>query len=111
SAWWFSGSARPSSSAALCSDAASDANRLGPEFSLKNSRLVRRSTLILGSGTVILLAGAVITLGPWLEAYRWQASPMAVQAERNAAVPQLVPVHSTPTRMRSEEHTSELQSR
>jgi LPXTG-site transpeptidase (sortase) family protein len=60
---------------------------------------VRRSTLIIGAGTLILLVGAALTLGPWLEAYRWQTSPAAVEAERHAAAPQLVPVRPTPTRV------------
>jgi sortase (surface protein transpeptidase) len=61
----------------------------------RESRPVRRSTLIIGAGGLILLVGAFLTLGPWLEAYRWQASPEAGQAQRNAAAPQLVPVRPT----------------
>jgi LPXTG-site transpeptidase (sortase) family protein len=50
----------------------------------------RRSTLCLGAGGLILLVGAVVTLEPWFEALRWQNSPLAAQAQRNAAAPQVV---------------------
>jgi sortase (surface protein transpeptidase) len=58
---------------------------------------VRRSTLIICAGGLILLVGAALTLGPWLEAERWQSSPAAVQAERNAAAPTTVPLRAAPT--------------
>src|SRR3954451_6472428 len=58
---------------------------------------MRRSALIIGAGGLILLAGAVLTVGPWIEAQRWQGSPQAAQAERNAAAPTLVPLRTTPT--------------
>jgi LPXTG-site transpeptidase (sortase) family protein len=60
---------------------------------------VRRSTVVICAGALILLAGALITLPPWLEAYRWQASPVAVQAERNAAAPLVEPVRPISTRV------------
>jgi sortase (surface protein transpeptidase) len=58
---------------------------------------VRRSTLVIGAGSVILAVGAAVSLAPWLEAYRWQTSPVAQQAERNAAAPLVVPPRATPT--------------
>ena len=60
---------------------------------------MRRSTVVICAGALLLLAGATITLAPWLEVYRWQASPEAVQAERNAAAPQVQPVRPTSTRV------------
>jgi len=58
---------------------------------------VRRSTLIICAGGLVLLVGAVLTVGPWLEAQRWQSSPAAEQAERNAAAPTTVPLRAAPT--------------
>ena len=56
-----------------------------------------RSTVVICAGALLLLAGASITLAPWLEAYRWQSSPAAVQAERNAAAPLVANVRPTST--------------
>jgi len=42
-----------------------------------------------------------MALEPWFEALRWQNSPAAVQAERNAAAPQVVPVRATVTPVRA----------
>jgi LPXTG-site transpeptidase (sortase) family protein len=58
---------------------------------------VRRSTPVLLAGAVIVLAGGAITAAPWLEAYRWWNSPAAVEAERNAAAPRVVPVRAAAT--------------
>lgn len=62
---------------------------------------VRRSTLLVAAGSAIVAVGAAVSLGPWLEAYRWQSSSVAQQAERNAAaplvVPLVVPPRATPT--------------
>ena len=58
---------------------------------------MRRSTLIVGAGGLIVLVGAAFILQPWLEAYRWQNSPAAVQVERNAAAPLVIPVRPTAT--------------
>ncbi len=60
----------------------------------------RRSTVIIGAGGLILLVGAGVTLEPWFEALGWRDSPAAVQAQRNAAAPQVVPLRPTPTLVR-----------
>jgi LPXTG-site transpeptidase (sortase) family protein len=60
----------------------------------------RRSTVIIGAGGLILLVGAGVTLEPWFEALGWRDSPAAVQAQRNAAAPEVVPLRPTPTLVR-----------
>jgi LPXTG-site transpeptidase (sortase) family protein len=58
---------------------------------------VRRSTLILCAGGAIIVAGAVLLVRPLVDAYRWQTSPIAAQAERNAAAPLVVTPRATST--------------
>ena len=50
---------------------------------------------VVGVGACIMLAGAVVIAVPWFDAARWQGSPEAVRAVRNAEAPTLVVV--TPT--------------
>jgi hypothetical protein len=56
---------------------------------------LRPSHFVLGGGLLVLLVGAYVLLAPWYEAARWQASPQAARAERNADAP--TPVWLTPT--------------
>ena len=46
-----------------------------------------------------MLAGAVVLAAPWFDAARWQDSPQAVRADRNAEAPTLVVVTPTPVRV------------
>ncbi len=60
---------------------------------------MRRSTVVLGAGGLIVLAGLWLTLSPMLDAVRWQSSPEALDAARNAAVPTVIPPRVVSTRV------------
>ncbi len=47
--------------------------------------------IVIATGVGVLVAGTAITLAPWYDAARWQTSPEAVRALRNADAPTLVP--------------------
>ena len=55
----------------------------------------RPSLVILATGLGVLLVGAAIFVVPWYAAMRWQDSPEAARAERNADAP--TPILLTPT--------------
>ena len=57
-------------------------------------RRPRRGDLLLVVGGLIVLIGGAVTLAPWYEAARWQNSPEAIRAQRNADAAQ--PVWLTP---------------
>jgi LPXTG-site transpeptidase (sortase) family protein len=58
-------------------------------------RRPRPSQVVIGAGLAVLVLGGVLVLGPWFAAARWQASPEASRAVRNAEAP--TPVWITPT--------------
>src|SRR5262245_50647836 len=60
-------------------------------------RRPRPSQVILAAGLGVLLVGAVVIGVPWYSAMRWQGSPEAVRAERNADAPTLIQVTPTPS--------------
>src|SRR5690242_10442750 len=51
--------------------------------------------VVLAIGIGLLAVGSVLELAPWYQAARWQASPEAARAERNAAAPQPTATPST----------------
>ncbi len=55
--------------------------------------------ILVGVGACIMLAGAVVLAAPWFDAARWQGSPEAVRATRNADAPTVVVVTPTPARI------------
>jgi LPXTG-site transpeptidase (sortase) family protein len=57
----------------------------------------RPSQLAIGAGLVVLVLGGVLVAGPWFVAARWQSSPEAARAERNAEAPTPVWVTPVPT--------------
>jgi len=54
-----------------------------------------------------MLAGAVVLAAPWFDAARWQGSPEAVRAVRNAEAPTLVVVTPTVVAVRASPPTTE----
>ena len=48
------------------------------------------------AGVGVLLVGAAAIAVPWYSAVRWQGSPEAVRAERNADAPTLIQATPTP---------------
>ncbi len=59
-------------------------------------RRPRPSQVILAAGLGVLIVGAAAIAVPWYAAMRWQGSPEAVRAERNADAPTLIQVTPTP---------------
>src|SRR5690348_12579324 len=59
-------------------------------------RRPRPSQVILATGLGVLLVGAAAIGVPWYSAMRWQGSPEAVRAERNADAPTLIQVTPVP---------------
>ena len=52
--------------------------------------------IFLGVGVCVMLAGAAILAVPWFDAARWQGSPEAGRAVRNAEAPTVVVITPTP---------------
>ena len=59
-------------------------------------RRPRPSQVVLATGLGVLLVGAAIVVVPWYSAMRWQGSPEAAEAERNADAPTPIWLSSTP---------------
>jgi LPXTG-site transpeptidase (sortase) family protein len=59
------------------------------------TRRPRPSQVVIGAGLAVLGLSGVLIFGPWFAAARWQASPEATRAVRNADAPE--PVWITPT--------------
>jgi sortase (surface protein transpeptidase) len=55
--------------------------------------------IVVGVGACIMLAGAAVLIAPWFDAARWQGSPEAERAVRNADAPTLVVITPTPLRV------------
>jgi LPXTG-site transpeptidase (sortase) family protein len=57
---------------------------------------LRPSHFVLGGGLIVLLVGGYMLLAPRYQAVRWQASPEAARAARNAEAPTPVWLRPTP---------------